>query len=388
MFTLQKRDERTNARTGLLSTPHGTIETPAYVIVGTHADVRTLTPEDIRGARTQMVIANTFHLWQTLGERLAAYQGVHADLGWNGPMMTDSGGFQVFSLGFAREHGVGKIAPMFPDGAVSVPRPEENLVRVTNDGVFFMVNGEEKFLDAKGSIAIQEKLGADIILAFDECTSPLHDEDYTGRALNRTHRWAKLCIDARTRTDQMLYGIVQGGAYRVLRTESADFIGGLPFDGFAIGGSLGQSHEDMLDILEWTVPLLPEDRPRHLLGIGRIRDLFDGVARGIDTFDCVIPTREARHGSIWTRAGRYDVGRGRYATDSRPLEEACQCATCTGGHTRAELYELFHAKDMRAGRLATIHNVWFFNHLMDLIRRSIREGRFTELKNDYLSRLV
>jgi queuine tRNA-ribosyltransferase/7-cyano-7-deazaguanine tRNA-ribosyltransferase len=386
MFTLQKRDERTNARTGFLSTPHGTIETPAYVIVGTHAEVRTLTPEDIRGARTQVVIANTFHLWQTLGEKLATYTGVHADLGWNGPMMTDSGGFQVFSLGFAREHGVGKIAPMFPDGAISAARPKENLVRVTNDGVFFIVDGKEEWLDAKGSIAIQEKLGADIILAFDECTSPLHDEDYTGRALDRTHRWAKVCLAARTRTDQMLYGIVQGGAYRGLREESARFVGGLQFDGVAIGGSFGR--EAMCAVLDWTIPFLPFEKPKHLLGIGRIEDLFNGVERGIDTFDCVIPTREARHGSIWTRAGRYDVGRGRYATDSRPLEEACQCATCTGGHTRAELYGLFHAKDMRAGRLATIHNVWFFNHLMDLIRRSIREGRFTELKNDYLSRLV
>ncbi len=391
MFELIKKDTRTKARLGILTTAHGTVETPSYVVVGTHAKVRTLSSEDIRFSTTQMVISNTYHLWRTLGNELETFPGLHAKLGWNGIVMTDSGGFQVFSLGFAREHGVGKIASIFPgEDELSERRSQPNLVRITDEGAWFRetLDGPEFFLDAKLSIAIQEKLGADIILAFDECTSPLHDEEYTRRALQRTHKWAKVCLEAKTRPDQLLYGIVQGGAFENLRKESAETIGSMPFGGFAIGGSLGNSRNEMFNVIRWTTPFLPEEKPRHLLGIGRIEDLFGGVELGVDTFDCVIPTREARHGGIWTSVGRYDVKRGVWKGNPSPLEDGCECPACYVWHiTRGELYERFKAKHPDAARVATIHNVFFFNNLMKKIREAIREDRYSEFKTEFLSRL-
>lgn len=391
MFTIIKKDIDSLARVGALETSHGTVETPAYTIVGTHANVRCLTPTDISAARTQMVIANTYHLWLTLGEKLATFEGVHTRLGWQGPMMTDSGGFQVFSLGFSREHGVGKVASIFPGEAANVGRTDKNLVRITEEGAWFTSDdGVKRFLDAKTSIAIQEKLGADIILAFDECTSPLHSVVYTKNALARTHRWADESLAAKTRSDQFLYGIVQGGAYEALRKESARYIGARHFDGFAIGGSFGGSFGDsranMLSVLEWSVPFLPEEKPRHLLGIGKIEDLFDGVARGIDTFDCVIPTREARHGALWTARGRYDIKKMKWRGNSEPLEKGCECPACgLWCMTKGELAERFSAKDTDAARIATMHNVYFFNMLMTRIRESIRNRRFSEFKNEFMS---
>lgn len=393
MFELIKKDMRTQARLGTLTTKHGTVETPSYVIVGTHAEVRCLTAEDIRSSKTQMIISNTYHLWRTLGKKLDIFEGLHAKLGWEGVVMTDSGGFQVFSLGFAREHGVGKIASIFPnEEALAERRSQPNLVRITDEGVWFREtpDGPEFFLDAKLSIAIQEKLGADIILAFDECTSPLHDYAYTKDAMERTHRWAKICLDVKTRNDQMLYGIVQGGAFKDLRQESARAIGMMSFQGFAIGGSFGNIQgKEMEDMLQWSLPLLPEHKPRHLLGIGRIEDLFGGVELGMDTFDCVIPTREARHGGIWTAEGRYDVKRGKWQGNDVPLEEGCECPACgLWGITRGELYKRFKELHPDAARAATIHNVFFFNNLMRKIREAIREDRYPEFKTEFLSRLV
>lgn len=381
-----KKDPGSRARVGIIETSHGVVETPAYVMVGTNAAVRALSPEEVAETKTQIVIANTYHLWRELGGALENFEGLHQRMKFDGAIMTDSGGFQVFSLGFGREHGVGKIANIFPGEGVAAGREERNLVTISDDGVSFDDNGRELFLNPELSVGIQEKLGADIILAFDECTSPLNDYEYTKGALRRTHVWAKRCLAAKTRADQALYGIVQGGEYRDLREESAAFIGKLPFEGLAIGGSLGKSKQDMLNILEWTVPLLPEDKPRHLLGIGGIEDIFEGAARGVDTFDCVIPTREARHGSLWTAAGRIDVKKGSFAGDAGPLEKNCPCPACAEGVTRGELRELFKAKNPRAGRLATIHNVWFFNDLMGKIRESIREGKFSELKKEVLGK--
>ncbi|MEK7464630.1 MAG: tRNA guanosine(34) transglycosylase Tgt [Patescibacteria group bacterium] len=405
MFKVLKKDDKTKARVGILTTEHGEVETPSYVVVGTHAEVRCLTPEDILETKTQMVISNTYHLWQTLGDKLKTFPGLHKAMGWNGTFMTDSGGFQVFSLGFAREHGVSKIANIFPDEGekgFSLPagrQAQENLVRITDEGVWFMDGGKEVFLDAKLSMQIQEQLGADIILAFDECTSPLHDHAYTAEALARTHAWAKIGLQEKKRGDQKLYGIVQGGAFRDLREESARFIGSLPFDGFAIGGSLGNTRAEMFEVIRWTIPFLREEAPRHLLGIGKINDLFEGVEEGIDTFDCVVPTREARHGGIWTSLGRINILKGRFSGDVSPLQEgrsgsekpsgsmSCACAACAEGLTRGELNRLFKAKDASAARLATIHNVYFFNDLMAQIRQSIKDNRFLEFKNETLNRL-
>ena len=381
-FKIIKKDPDSLARVGVLETPHGTVETPAYVMVGTNAAVRTLGPEELPQTKTQIVIANTYHLWRELGDRLKNFEGLHERMGFRGAIMTDSGGFQVFSLGFGREHGVGKIANIFPGNDSPSGRGGENLVRISDDGVFFDDEGRELFLSPEISIDIQEKLGADIILAFDECTSPLNDYEYTKSSMDRTHRWARRSLNAQTRDDQALYGIVQGGEFQDLREESARVIGGIDFPGFGIGGSFGK--EEMLDVLDWTIPLLPEGKPRHLLGIGRIEDIFEGVERGIDTFDCVIPTREARHGSLWTRAGRVDLKKGGFANDASAIEEGCLCPACSSGTTRGELRALFKSKDFRAGRLATIHNVWFFNDLMKRIREAIKEGKFGKLKEETL----
>lgn len=388
MFEITAHDSQSRARTGKLTTPHGIVETPSYVVVATDGAIRTLNPEDIPETRTQMVISNTYHLWRSLGEDgLSHFPGLHAVMEWNGSIMTDSGGFQVFSLGYAREHGVSKVIPPGArDGAVPTDRPGENLVRVTDSGVYFMDGEEELYLDAELSIKIQEQLGADIVLAFDECPSPLHGYEYQKEAMERTHRWAERSLEAK-HSLQKIYGIVQGGNFKDLREESARVIGGMPFDGFAIGGSFGK--EEMADVLGWTIPLLPNGKPRHLLGIGRIEDVFMAVEQGVDTFDCVIPTREARHKGIWTPQGRYDISRGKHASETDPLDPECGCPVCAGGVIRRkDVHELFRDKNPEAGRLATIHNIFFFNALLEDIRTAIRGGRFMDMKREYLGKLV
>jgi tRNA-guanine transglycosylase len=263
-------------------------------------------------------------------------------------------------------------------------------VRITEEGVFFSDGGPEQFLNAERSMAIQEKLGADIIFAFDEPTSPRHDYAYTKEAMARTHRWA---VRSRNAADsrQYLYGIVQGGAFADLREESARYIASLDFEGFGIGGAFGTSFgdtaEDTFKELEWTIPFLPEEKPRHFLGIGLVQDLFAGVERGIDTFDCVVPTREARHGSLWTRGARIDITRGRHHGDASPLDPECGCHACAEiGTTRGALYQLFREKNEEAGRLASLHNVYFFNHLMSEIRAGIRDDRLDKVKQYYCAK--
>src|SRR3989338_8727517 len=390
-FTIIARDEKSRARAGILHTPHGDVETPAYVVVGTHAKVRTLEPADIVASKIQLIIANTYHLWQTLGEDgLAKYEGLHKAMGWNGAIMTDSGGFQVFSMGAAREHGAGKVS----SGVLPArdERGSENLVRITEDGVMFTTGGKRHWLDAEKSIRIQQQLGADIIFAFDEPSSPHHDHAYNKAAVERTHRWAERSLAART-SGQMLYGIVQGGPYEDLRRESAAFIGAMHFDGIAIGGSysnsFGDTREQTISEVSWAVPHLPEDKPRHLLGIGLVDDLFSNVAAGMDTFDCVVPTREARHGSIWTSGGRIDIKKSAYTDDKSVLDEQCVCVVCADMKIeKAVLRALFKSKNPEAGRLATIHNISFFNLLMARIRASILNGRFSEEKRRVLAKKI
>jgi len=285
------------------------------------------------------------------------------------PMMTDSGGFQVFSLGAAKEQGVGKVLrqPVRKVGAISN-------VRITEKGVQFSVDGHKRFLSPETSVRTQEALGADIIFAFDECTSPLHPHDYTKTSMSRTHRWAQRCLKAHTKKNQMLYGIVQGGRFKSLRTASAKAIGAMGFDGFGIGGSFGR--DEMRATLASAIPHLPDEKPRHLLGIGTVADIFDAVDAGVDTFDCVIPTREARHGRIYTDDGAVDVRKMAHAHDARRL-----LVTRT---SFATLHRLFRARDMKAGRLATLHNVRWFNLLLERIRAALADGSYAQLRKRVL----
>jgi queuine tRNA-ribosyltransferase/7-cyano-7-deazaguanine tRNA-ribosyltransferase len=358
--------------------------------VGTLATVKSLTPDDLRELGAELVLANTYHLYLRPGPDLvASLGGLHNFMAWPRPILTDSGGYQVFSLGFALEHGVGKLAKTFPGEEARAPRQplRARLTRIDEAGVTFTshVDGSTHRLTPERSIEIQEKLGADIILAFDECTSPLSSYEYTREATERTHRWAVRCLDAKRHADQALFGIVQGGEYRDLREASARFVGGLPFPGFAIGGSLGKSKEDMHRILEWVAPLLPEDRPRHLLGIGEPDDLFECVERGVDMFDCVGPTRLGRHGVLYTPDGRLSIRNATYKTDPLPPDPECDCYTCRH-FSRAYLRHLFVAEELLGYRLATIHNLRFVLSLLRRIRASICDGSFAELKASILAR--
>jgi tRNA-guanine transglycosylase len=391
------------ARTGRLHTPHGVVETPAFVAVGTQATVKAVPPADLQSAGVQALFANTYHLCLRPGpDVIARLGGLHRFMAWDGPILTDSGGFQVFSLGAAIEHGVGKIASIFPDESRGRPggHTGESLVRLDDDGVTFRshLDGSTHRFTPESVIDIQRKLGADIILVLDECTSPLHDRAYTAAAMERTHRWAERAL-ARFQatapaysgptTPQALFGIVQGGAYRDLREQSARFITGLDFDGIAIGGSLGKSKRDMRDVLEWTVPLLPEQKARHLLGIGEVPDIFAVVERGVDTFDCVAPTRMARNGSLLTRrAGperkfRLNLRNARFRDDPQPVDPDCPCPTCRQ-FSRAYLHHLIRAREILAYHLATVHNLYFMTRLMADIRHAIRHDRLDELRAEWV----
>ncbi|MDE3087883.1 MAG: tRNA guanosine(34) transglycosylase Tgt [Chloroflexota bacterium] len=416
-FEIHARDATTRARAGILHTPHGDIETPAFMAVATQASVKALTPDDLEAVGLQLLIANTYHLALRPGaDQIAALGGLHAFMNWQRPLMTDSGGFQVFSLGAAIRDGVGKIADIFPDedtkresGRVgewenltpSPPlpiSPSRNsgtpLCKIDADGVTFRshLDGALMRLDPERSLQIQHQLGADFILAFDECTSPLDTYEYTRVALARTHRWAERCLaqHARTRREyQSLFGIVQGGAYRDLREESARFIGGLPFEGLAIGGSLGKSKKEMHAILDWTILLLPEGTPRHLLGIGELQDIVEGVARGIDLFDCAAPTRWARNGALIVSRGiaenaeqRINISNARWAMDRAPIDPACDCYTCQH-FTRAYLHHLHRARELIYYRLASIHNLRFMMRFMRDVRAAIRAGTLEQFQEAY-----
>jgi queuine tRNA-ribosyltransferase/7-cyano-7-deazaguanine tRNA-ribosyltransferase len=390
MFEILKQDQNSRARTGVIKTDHGEIQTPAYVIVGTYASVLCLEPEDLPKTKTQLIIANTYHLWRTLGDKgLVDFPGLHEMMQWQGPLMTDSGGFQVFSLGFLRESGMGYSAAKQKDES-----EHKSMVRITEAGVYFrpdIENSEELYLDAETSIKIQEQLAADIIVAFDEPTAPIADYEYTKSAMQRTHNWAERSLEAKS-SAQKIYGVVQGGVYEDLRKESAKFIGGFPFEGIAIGSTYGDAYggtkAKTADMLEWTIPNLPEHKPRHLFGVGGIEDVLNGVEAGIDTFDCVIPTREARHARLWTSSGPIDIKKGKFDFDDDVIDEACNCPVCAERQiSRSQLRKLFKEKNLEAGRLTTIHNVYFFNDLMEKIREAVNENRFLEFKKEYLAKL-
>ena len=406
-FSFEIKAEFGRARASTYQTPHGIIDTPAFVAVGTQASIKALTPEQAKAAGLQLIFANTYHLYLRPGQEvLAAHGGIHKFMNWDRPVMTDSGGFQVFSLGASLEHGVGKIANIFPgeEGGVlkSTARvgSGKSLVKINEEGVEFRshIDGSKHIFNAEKSIAIQREIGADMILAFDECTSPLHDKAYTKRSADVTHRWAARSLKYFQQNgpkhgyEQVLYGIIQGGAFRDIRTESAQVIAAMDFDAIAIGGNLGKTLDDMYRILDWTIPELPTNKPRHLLGIGDVPSIFEGVERGVDTFDCVSPTRNARNGGLLkrfdddgsrTKNFRINIKNARYSKDTRAIDENCQCYSCQN-YSRGYLRHLFKAKEIEAQTLASIHNIHFMSELFKDIRKSIIEGTFAELKKDWL----
>ncbi len=403
MFREIHRSSHFPARVGDLVTPHGTVRTPAFVAVATRASVKGVEPAALAGLGIDLLIANAYHLHLRPGEDVvAALGGLHGFSGWRGPTMTDSGGFQVFSLGAGKEHGVGKVAPIFPGmsdesaprGARRVEGP--SLVRLSETGAWFrsVVDGSEHTFTPESVVAIERKLGADIILPLDECTSPLHDREYTRAAMERTHRWARRALEAVRVTagdpalpnpDQELFGIVQGGAFEELRRESTRVIGEMGFEGFAIGGSLGRSKDDMRRVLDWTIPGLPREKPRHLLGIGEIEDIFAAVTRGVDTFDCAAPTRMARNGSVFLREAdrhRLHLRNAAFRSDERPIDPTCDCPTCAQ-HSRAYLSHLCRSGELSYYRLATIHNLRFVARLMDEIRAAIAAESLETLAREW-----
>jgi queuine tRNA-ribosyltransferase/7-cyano-7-deazaguanine tRNA-ribosyltransferase len=394
-FKIDCEDGKTKARVCRIKTKHGKVTTPVFIPVATNAVVKALTPDDMKNLGAEILMVNTFHLYLKLGlDIIKEYKGLHEFMKWDRPLMTDSGGFQAFSLGFGLEHGVGKISNIFPEEGIERPKPKnEKFAYVDDRGISFRspYDGKKIFLTPELSIKIQETLGADVILALDECTSPLNDYEYTKEAMERTHDWAKICLQTKT-SDQAIFGIVQGGEYKDLREESAKFISSLPFDGIAIGGSLGKSKKDMHKVLEWTVPLLPKNKPRHLLGIGYVDDFFDCIERGVDMFDCVIPTRLARTGFLFIppeeggnvkNKFRIDIGQSRFKSDKTPVARNCECYTCSN-FSKAYLRHLYMTKELTYYRLASLHNLNFFLRLIEKIREAVKENEFLKLKEEWL----
>lgn len=359
-FEIVARDSRTRARAGVIHTPHGDIATPCFAPVGTQATVKALTPRDLREVGASLILANAYHLAMRPGaELIAELGGLHTFMGWPRPILTDSGGFQVFSLADLRD--------------------------VSDDGVRFRshVDGSEHLFTPERVIEIEEQLGADIIMPLDICTMYGADYAQTRADMERTHRWALRCVNAHTRSDQALYGIVQGGFYVDLRAESARFLAELGFPGYAIGGlSVGEPKDNMWAMLDVAVPLLPADRPRHLLGVGTVSDLLTGVAAGIDTFDCVHPTRIARNSSAMLLSGeRLNMRNAQFTDDPQAIDPACECYTCQH-FSRAYIRHLVKADEILGLQLLTLHNVHTLVRLMSDLRTAIIEGRFSALHDE------
>lgn len=374
-FKIVYKSKKTNARIGILKTPHGEIETPAYVGVATQAVVKTLTSDEVEKTNTKILISNTFHLHLKPGENyLKKAGGIHKFMNWSRPLMTDSGGFQVFSLGFGIDHGVGKI--LKEKSSISIKEGQQpKSIKITDDGVFFRspVDGKKLFIGPKESIKIQEKIGADIIFAFDECTSPVANYKYTKKSLIKTHKWAKICLDIK-KSNQAMYGIVQGGKFEDLRSQSAKFIGKLPFDGFGIGGEFGDNKKIMQKMLKLTNSFLPEKKPRHLLGIGHPDDLKPIISEGIETFDCIAPTHYARHGIAFTPKGKLVMKKQSFLNDNKPLDKSCECLACTQ-YSKAYICHLLRSNEITGLKLLSIHNLTYFNKLVNNLREDIKSGK-------------
>ncbi|MGC2047957.1 MAG: tRNA guanosine(34) transglycosylase Tgt [Gallionella sp.] len=352
-FTLHKSDGL--ARRGTLQLAHGTVETPVFMPVGTYGTVKAMSPLELKEIGAQIVLGNTFHLWLRPGlEVIAAHGGLHRFMGWDGPILTDSGGFQVFSLGEMR--------------------------KITEQGVKFQspVNGDKMFLTPEESMRIQRVLNSDIVMVFDECTPYPADEREAADSMRLSLRWAARSKAAHGENPNALFGIVQGGMFRNLRDESLSGLVDIGFDGYAIGGlSVGEPKEDMLRILAYTAPQLPQDEPRYLMGVGTPEDIVAAVAQGIDMFDCVMPTRNARNGMLFTRHGDIKIKNAQYRMDMRPLDQQCDCYTCRN-FTRAYLHHLHRVGEILGARLNTIHNLFYYQQLMGEIRAAIEADRFAD----------
>jgi len=378
-FKILKKSKKSKARLGIIETEHGVIETPCLVPVATQAVVKTLTSEEAIEAKCQILICNTYHLHLKPGEKIIKSSGeLHKFMNWNKPLMTDSGGFQVFSLGFGKDLNIIKTLKGKQSCQHQVKcghQPKQ--LKITDEGVIFTsyLDGKKIFIGPKESIKIQEALGADIMFSFDECTPPISDYNYTKKSLSRTHHWAKICLDSK-RGEGALYGIVQGGKFKDLRIESARFIGKLLFDGFGIGGDVGDNRKEMLKMLDWVNPLLPEKKPRHLLGIGYLEDIPEIIKKGIDTFDCIVPTHYARHGVAFTSEGKLDMAKARFLNPPTggPLDKKCDCFVCQN-YRRNYISHLFRAKEITALKLLTFHNLYFFNSFVENIRKKINDGK-------------
>jgi queuine tRNA-ribosyltransferase len=464
-FKIIKKDKNTRARLGILKTPHGIIHTPNIAIVATKGSIRGISFDLAKKFGGEIFMINTFHFFHNDRYKIVEkFGGLHKFLNINYPLMTDSGGFQVFSLGFGLEHGVGKVADIFPletrinadlnADKRGLNKNRKSLVKIFEEGVEFVspYDGKKLFLSPELSIKIQKILKADIIFAFDECTSPLSSYEYTKQAMKRTHRWALKCLKEFYKTrinadlkrinadsiypnkrpnqlpessdrimiptrikrpnkfypnkepnknlefgpdsgsnlsplnsvsDQVIFGIVQGGEYEDLRKESAKFINSLPFFGFGIGGSLGKSKKDIIKVLNWTIPLLNENKPRHLLGIGEVDDIFHSIEQGIDLFDCIIPTRWARHGTAFTYKGRINLKSSKYITDKKPIDPECRCNVCRK-YSRAYICHLLKENEIYGIMLLTEHNVFWVLNLFKEIRKAIKENKFLDLKRKIL----
>lgn len=363
-FELHKKDSKTGARAGILHTPHGIVQTPVFMPVGTQGTVKAMSPEELVNLGAEIILSNTYHLHIRPGEEIVHNAGgLHKFMNWHKPILTDSGGFQVFSLSQRR--------------------------KITEEGVSFAnhLSGEKLFISPEKAMKIQNALGSDIIMAFDECAPYPADYEYVKQSTEMTTRWAKRCKETHLATDQQgLFGIVQGGMYRNLRLESAKSLTELDFPGYAIGGlSVGEPRKLMNEVLAFTTPVLPEDKPRYLMGVGDPLSLFEGVIAGIDMFDCVLPTRVARNGTTMTSRGKIVIKNAAYAEDFRPLDEECGCYTCRN-YSRAYIRHLLKANEIMGLRLTSYHNLYFLIHLMKNIRKAILNDRLTEYKHDFFGK--
>lgn len=363
-FELLKVCKQSGARLGRLTTPHGVIDTPIFMPVGTKATVKAMTPEELKDINAQIILSNTYHLYMRPGHELVKKAGgLHKFMNWDRPILTDSGGFQVFSLGPLR--------------------------KITEEGVSFSshIDGSKHFISPEKATEIQNALGSDIMMAFDECAPYPADHDYVKKSLERTTRWAKRCKDAHQNPDtQALFGIIQGGMYKDLREQSAKEIIALDFPGYAVGGlSVGEPKDIMHEVLEYTTPLMPEDKPRYLMGVGSPDDLVEGVMRGIDMFDCVLPTRIGRNGTALTSVGKVNIKNAKYFEDFSPLDPNCECYACKN-YTKAYIRHLFKENEILSARLLTHHNLHFLLDLMNQVRQAIMDDRLLDFREEFYTK--
>ncbi len=367
-FELLHKEKSTNARHGIINTPHGKIETPIFMPVGTQATVKAMTPDELKEIGSKIILSNTYHLYLRPGADLIAKAGgLHEFMNWDKPILTDSGGFQVFSLSDLRE--------------------------IKEEGVYFQshLDGSKHFISPEKAIQIQHKLGADIIMAFDECPPYPSEYNEVAESLERTIRWAERCKTEKAKINdpgQALFGIIQGGVYRKLRKHSVEAMVEMDFPGYALGGlSVGEPNEEMYEMLDYTTPLLPKNKPRYLMGVGTPEDLIEGVKYGIDMFDCVLPTRIARHGQVFTSKGKITIRNAQYKDDFTPIDKECDCYVCQN-YTRGYIRHLMKRKEILGMRLNTYHNLYFLLNLMQNLKKAIKNDNFNEYRKKFYSKYL